>query len=181
MASGIAHEIKNPLTSIKTFTEYLPKKIHDAEFTDKFIPLITSEVGRIDKLVHELLDFAKPSPAILSPTDISLVLNKTLDFLSNDFIKNKINIIKNYKAGNDCLINLDANQLQQALMNIILNAIDAMPLGGKLAVSTLIINNAQTFQLRIQDTGTGIDPKDIPYIFDPFFSKKTMVQGWDFQ
>ena len=176
LASGLAHEIKNPLTPLKTFSEYLPSRIDDKEFLKKFSTIIDHEVTRIDKLVHELLDFAKPSPADLKPNNIHHLLNNTIDLLSNDFIKNKINVLKHFSTSEDIILNIDQNQFKQAMLNLILNAIDAMPNGGSITFSTVLINN-QTFQLKIHDTGSGIDPKDISHIFDPFFSKKDHGTG----
>jgi signal transduction histidine kinase len=176
LASGIAHEIKNPLTPLKTFSEFLPNKLDDKEFLKKFSPIIAQEVARIDKLVHELLDFAKPSPVILKATNVHNIVNDTLEYLSNNFIKTNISIIKEYKIDNNLHLNLDANLFKQALLNIFLNAIDAMPNGGTLSISTQK-NKELHYQIRIQDTGYGIDPKDIPHIFDPFFTKKDHGTG----
>ncbi len=175
LASGLAHEIKNPLTALNTFAEYLPQKSNDPEFIKKFTPIVTSEVNRINALVHELLEFAKPAPVNLKPSNIHTLLDATLDFLSNDFLKNNIRIIKNYPNDQLTLISIDTNQFKQAILNIILNAIDAMPSGGTITITTETIN--QTFHLTIQDTGRGINPKDIPHIFDPFFTKKDHGTG----
>lgn len=95
-ASGMAHEIKNPLTAIKTFAEYLPEKRNDPEFLNKFSKIVSGEVGRIDSLVHQLLDFAKPAPLQLQNVDIHSLLDDTLGLLSNEFIKHNIKIEKKY-------------------------------------------------------------------------------------
>jgi len=169
LASGMAHEIKNPLTAIKTFTEYLPDKKNDPEFLENFSRIVSKEVDRIDELVHQLLDFAKPSPLSRKPTDINQLLNDTLNFLSSRLVKNNISVKREFATSNTTL-NIDPNQFRQALLNIFLNAIDAMPNGGTMTIKTQ--SNDDTFTISILDTGPGIPPKDLPHIFDPFFSKK---------
>lgn len=176
LASGFAHEIKNPLTPLKTFSEFLPDKIDDREFLRKFSPIITQEISRIDKLVNELLEFAKPTPAILKNNNIHNIIDATLDLLSNNLIRKKIRVHKEY-AATTFILPLDQNQIKQVLLNILINAIDSMPDGGTITIFTQNIQNINSLQLRIQDTGTGIDNKDIPHIFDPFFTKKDHGTG----
>ncbi len=149
LASGMAHEIKNPLTAIKTFAEFLPLKKHDPEFLEKFSKIVGNEVGRIDGLVHQLLEFAKPSPPVFVKTDIHKLLDDTLDFLNSKFVQHKINIIKDYintddhrsgtdghRLGENLSLNIDPNQIRQVFLNIFLNAIEAMGAGGELTIQT---------------------------------------------
>ncbi len=177
LASGMAHEIKNPLTVLKTFAEFLPKKMDDKVFLKKFQPMILNEINRIDGLVHELMDFAKPASPQAKTTVIHTLINQTLEFLSNDFLKHKINNSKNYGLENNTTLNLDSNQIKQALLNIFLNAIDAMPSGGFITVTTKPSVDQQHVLIKIQDTGSGINSEDMPHIFDPFFTKKDHGTG----
>ena len=174
LASGMAHEIKNPLTPIKTFSEELPSRLDDKEFLLKFSRIINKEVDRIDKLVQELLNFAKPSPPELKETNIHQLIAHTLDLLNSEIIRHKINLSTSFENQN-ILIKIDPKQIKQALLNIFLNAIDAMPKEGKLSV--IMSEAKQSLIIEISDTGCGIEPKDLPHIFDPFFTKKDHGTG----
>ncbi len=201
LSSGIAHEIKNPLTAIKTFCEYLPQKLDDKEFLQKFSKIVGHEVGRIDTMVHELLDYGKPAPLSLKKTDIHKLIEDTLAVLSSRFLQHNIRVTKNLTIDHR-LLTIDQNQIKQALLNIFLNAIDAMPSGGSLTVGTgikgvkdLRIKGAEdlrdsdasnpqflnssnpVFEISIRDTGCGIAPDDLKQVFDPFFSKKDHGTG----
>ncbi len=178
LASGMAHEIKNPLTAVKTFTEYLPSKKNDPQFLDKFARIVSNEVGRIDNLVNQLLDFAKPAPLNLKNTDVEHLIEDTLMFLNNDFIKHNISIVKQFSSTDQHLLKIDHNQFKQALLNLFLNAIEAMPDGGELTIGiTGSPSSPDILCISIQDTGHGIAPEDIKHIFDPFFSKKDSGTG----
>lgn len=176
LASGMAHEIKNPLTAIKTFVEYLPERKDNPEFLDKFSRIVGAEVDRIDNLVHQLLEFAKPSPLTLKETDIHQLIDETLSLLNNQLVQHKIDLIRNYHAERNQILNIDPNQIRQALLNIFLNAIEAMRHGGTLTVETQATSDERLI-IHIRDTGSGIHPKDLPHVFDPFFSKKDHGTG----
>ncbi|MCA9398880.1 MAG: hypothetical protein KC618_03955, partial [Candidatus Omnitrophica bacterium] len=175
LASGMAHEIKNPLTAIKTFSEYLRIKGEDPEFREKFSELVGKEVDRVDNLVHELLEFARPAPLTLKDTNIHKLLDETLEFLSSKLVKHNINTEKAFKSDIE-LIKADPNQLKQVFLNLFMNAIDAMEKGGTLTISTLN-PNPSTLSISIKDTGCGIPKEDLKHIFDPFFTKKDNGTG----
>ena len=177
LASGMAHEIKNPLTPIKTFSEQLPSRLDDKEFLIKFSRIINHEVDRIDNLVQDLLNFAKPTPPLLETTNICRLIEQTLDLLNNSLIKHKITLKSSFENRN-VLVNIDPKQIKQALLNIFLNAIDAMPNGGTLTISSSSTNETtHSLIIAISDTGCGIAPQDLNHIFDPFFSKKDHGTG----
>lgn len=176
-ASGMAHEIKNPLTSIKIFCEYLPQKLHDKEFLNKFIPIVTRDADRINELVHDLLEYAKPSPPEVKPTDIHKLIETVLDTLSAQIVDKRIEILRDFDNRTIENISIDAKQIKQALLNILLNAVESIHLNGSLLIRTQFAPNENKIILKITDTGCGISPEDIPHIFDPFFTKKEQGTG----
>ncbi len=169
LAAGMAHEIKNPLTGIKTFTEYLSAKHSEPGFVDKFQKIVSTEVDRINSIVQQLLDFSKPKPLELKEINIHQIIDQTLSLLSNSSIKYKISIIKNYDVSLPSVY-VDPNQIQQVFCNLFLNAIEAMKKGGKLIITTGQDKNI--IKITISDTGEGIAKKDIEHIFDPFYTSK---------
>ena len=169
LAAGMAHEIKNPLTSIKTFTEYLPQKGNDPEFREKFQKIVGKEVDRVNYIVKGLLEFSKPQELKIKNSDINALLDETLSLLSNDFVKNDIKVKKNYSTLSSARI--DPSQMKQVFLNIFLNAIDSMGNGGLLNVETGT-DATDKIYINVTDTGEGINKEDLKRIFDPFFSKK---------
>ncbi len=180
LASGVAHEIKNPLTAIKTFTEYLPKKLDDKDFLLKFSRLIGKEVDRIDHMVHQLLNYGKPAPLSFKDINIHKLISDTIDMLNSRFIAQKIDVSKDFQADSKLHLRVDPNQIRQALLNVLLNAVEAMPNGGGLYVTTRAERGAggkERFILAVKDSGCGIAAEDLRHIFDPFFSRKDNGTG----
>ncbi len=188
LAAGMAHEIKNPLVPIKTFTQLLPQQYEDAEFRRTFSDLVLREVGRIDSIVTRLLHFARPAPATLAPTSLEAIVNESLKLLEQQIRKHGIMLEKRFRADRDTIMG-DTDLLSQAFVNFILNAIESMDDGGTLTVSTSLINArgrrflpGQRFvrnliRVDIQDTGKGIAPGDLGKVFDPFFTTKSDGTG----
>ncbi len=169
LSAGMAHEIKNPLTAIKTFAEYLPQKYYDPEFRENFCRIVTDEVDRVNNIVKQLLEFSKPSEVDLKPVLISGLLEETLNLLNNNFLRYKIEISKNFDTY--AMILADRNQLKQAFLNLFLNSIQSMPEGGKLSVTARAESNGQV-KVTISDTGCGISEEQLAHVFDPFYTTK---------
>ena len=189
LSAGMAHEIKNPLVTLKTFTQLLPERYEDPDFRETFSSLIGQEVKRIDSIVNQLLRFARPAKPSLLPTHIHDVVDNTLRLVHQQMRQKGVVLKKDYKVASD-LIRGDADLLVQAFLNFFLNALDAMETGGELTVSTTIIEqeSAQTtflgvpssepfLRLSIRDTGKGIRQEDIAHVFDPFFTTKSSGTG----
>ncbi len=202
LSAGMAHEIKNPLVSLKTFAQLLPERYQDSDFRDTFSNLIGHEIDRIDSLVNQLLRFARPAKPILKPLHAHEVLEKALTLVGHRLYQKDIKLERFWQADVDT-IHGDADQLEQVFLNFFLNAMDAMKTQGELSVTTEIrtdghwVNprvytngesnaqgngsgNGQTPEallISIRDTGEGIKAEDIPHVFDPFFTTKDYGTG----
>jgi len=179
-ASGMAHEIKNPLTALKTFAEYSFNKKEDDDLLKKFSGIAVQEVDKIDNLVHQLLDFSKPAPLQLKEANIHRVIDDTLDFLSSQFIKYHIKVEKSYALEAErYLLNIDSNQMKQVFLNLFLNSIDAMIKGGTLIIKTNLNSHGgnEFVQISISDSGCGILKDELVHIFEPFYSAKEKGTG----
>ncbi len=173
-AMGMAHEVKNPLSAIKTFAQYLPEKYKDEAFREKFFRIVQSEIDRIDTIVRELSEFAKPAPLDLKPVHPGELVEDTLALLSNQCLKQGVEVRKSF-GENGLAIQADSRQLKQVLLNLILNSLEAMPHGGTLDVSTR--KTSKEFSLLIADTGDGIQSDQLARIWDPFFTTKERGMG----
>jgi len=173
LAAGMAHEIRNPLSCVKTFAEYLPKKYDDPEFREKFSRIVGQEVGKIENLVKRLLDFAKPPPLAKQPVRISQLVDETVDFLQGSLVNKRIEVVRAY-ARHDAVV-ADRTQLKQVFLNLFLNSIQAMERPGCITVSTA--SEDGHLSVVIADTGTGIAKEHLPRVFDPFYTTKPEGTG----
>jgi len=179
LAGGIAHEIKNPLASIKTFVEFLPEEYKDPVFREKFYRIVGSEVDRINTIVEQLVDFSHPKAPKLEETDICQLIENVLILLENDLIKNKVTVKEDYTQGRG-LIFVDKNQLEQVFLNLFINSIQAMnSLKNKESneLKIMTYTDKTNFIIEISDTGCGIPAGQLSSIFDPFFTTKEKGSG----
>ena len=179
LTAGLAHEIRNPLVAIKTFTHLLPERIDDQEFRDKFLQIASGEVDRISSLVTELLDFARTSDPKLEMENINIILDGMILLVSTEANKKQINVNKTYDS-NLPSVQIDREQMKQVFLNILLNAIEATPEKGKITVGTrafLKPSGEPYVQIEFTDTGSGIPQDQLEEIFNPFFTTKTTGSG----
>ncbi len=134
MAAGMAHEIKNPLVSLRTFTQLLQQKFDDAEFRKKFASIVPQEIERINKIAEDMLKFGRPTKPVLGRVNVNKVLEEVLELFENECRRNNVRVTTKFASVPD--ITGDQMQLSQAFTNIILNAIQAMKAGGELTVKT---------------------------------------------
>lgn len=173
LSAGMAHEIKNPLAAIKGMTQILPDKMSDPEFIKDYMDLVPRQLDRINGIVENLLRAGKPSKIEKKLVNINNVVDEILDFYSNMCEKNNIVIDKALQALPQ--IYADPEQIHQAISNLVINAIQAMPNGGTLSLSSY--EKQGKICIEIEDTGIGIAPDKIEKIFDPFFSLKEKGTG----
>ena len=174
LAAGVAHEINNPLTGVLTFAHLLREKENMVEQDKQDLDLIISETTRVGEIVGGLLDFARESPSVKEPLEVNEVIRRTVRLLGNQEAFQQV-AIEEHLQKDLPRVSGDMNQLQQVLLNLSLNACEAMPGGGTLTIST----SAQDGKvlLRVADTGCGIKRQHLNQIFEPFFSTKAVGKG----
>lgn len=174
LAAGVAHEINNPLTGVLAFADMLCDKENMDDQDREDLELIVRETKRVREIVRGLLDFARETPFVQRPLDINQLIVQTLRLLGKREAFQHIYMVED--LGDDLpLVNVDRNQLQQVLLNLTLNACEAMPDGGTLLVSSATTDGCVV--IHITDTGCGIERKDLDKIFEPFFTTKPVGKG----
>ncbi len=185
-AAGIAHEIRNPLTGLSLFLDDLHDKINNQPEVSKNIEMGLTEVERLESFVNELLDYSSPTKQKLSTKNINFLIEATLHFIDKQCRNSKI-ILRTELSPDIPDVYIDQEKIRQALLNILLNAIHAMPNGGGLKIKTsyakyknesfLPVNGDGNHKpgwvtIKISDTGSGIPEAIINKVFDPFFTSK---------
>lgn len=185
LAAGAAHEIRNPLTAIRSTIQYLSKDFKDDPVKSEMVNELISEVERINKIVQGLLSFSRPSPLNTSETDIEQLINQTLLLARSTLSKQEVDIQFEYFEENT-IIKGDQEQLKQVFLNIILNAVEAMSQNPPDKPRTLIISiekgvaidtNNRYLIVSFEDSGKGIEEKDVENVFNPFFTTKEEGTG----
>ena len=180
MAAGIAHEIKNPLAGIAGVIQVLKKDLPSDDQKRAVLEEVLSQVERMDKAVRNLLSFARPPEPRMTLVDVNELIGKLLDFLAPQFAKCSIRSERRLAAGLPWLT-LDPDLIQQALINIALNAIQAMHDGGKFIVETRSTKPSGDIpgmvEIVFSDTGKGISMENLTRIFNPFFTTRQQGTG----
>jgi two-component system sensor histidine kinase AtoS len=187
LAAGLAHEIRNPLSSIKTFVQLLPKKIERPGFLEKFQRTVPRELNRINQLVEDLLDLARAPKYQFKKTSIKSLLEQTVNVIGEELQANRIYC--QLEISSDMPpVRVDASQLSKAFHNLMRNAVQAMPTGGELSIKAFYKTNDpddghittdrnDKITIVFQDTGPGISAENIKDIFNPFFTTKEKGTG----
>ncbi len=173
LAAGVAHEIRNPLSSIKGFATYFGAKFKAGTQDRELAEVMIGEVDRLNRVVTELLDLTRPSELRLAPVPVADLVQHALKLVEGDCHSRGITVQIRLAELEPVL--LDADRMLQALLNLFLNAIQAMPKGGTLTVSAQ--RTRDRLELRVTDTGTGIPAEDLDRIFDPYFTTKNQGTG----
>jgi signal transduction histidine kinase len=178
LAAGIAHEINNPLVSIQTFFQLAPQRLNDQEFLTGFLALTSQEVKRITDLISDLLAFARSPTPSASDVDLNEVIEGVIRLLAPQLRKGEI-VVRRFLASDLPATYGDADQLKQVLLNILLNAIQAIEKKGEITIAShAIVQNGERFcQVSITDTGVGIPPHLLDHIFNPFLTTKEKGTG----
>jgi signal transduction histidine kinase/DNA-binding response OmpR family regulator len=172
LAAVVAHEINNPLTSVLGFASMLAEQVPPTEPLREQLEIVVSEATRARDIVRDLLDFGRPRPLALQPVDLNAVVRQVLTILKPR--DRQVAIHEEY-APDLPLVEADAARLKQVFVNLVQNALQAMPGGGRLWVRTE--HQGDTVTVAFTDTGTGIAPEHLLRIFDPFFTTKPPLNG----
>ncbi len=172
LSSSIAHELRNPLTSIKAFVDLIPLKIQDENFKRELMRIIPSEIKRLDDLVGSLLDYSKPKKTRPERILLSEVLSEVLVLLKQKLQTDRIEVVL---KSTDLYLYVDKSQIKQILINIILNSIDAIEFEGIIEINARSSN--QHTYINIKDNGKGVPEEILSKLFDPFFTSKKTGYG----
>ncbi len=178
ITANVAHSIRNPLTSVGGFARRLQKKLARGSAEGEYADFIVEEVAALEKILSSVLSYSRTSPARMEEHDIRDVTGFVLSMYGDALKEHSIAVARDYKEVPRVL--MDRQRVQEALENVIINAIDAMPSGGKLTVeiSEIAVKEKPYIAVKIKDTGPGIEKEAADRIFEPFFSTKTNRGGY---
>lgn len=176
VAAGLAHDIRNPLMAIRGFAQLLQENSADKEQTE-YAAIIVKETKRMDKLIEQLLTFARPAKGEIALVDINQVLDSTLLLINTKATLGQIEILREGSADLPP-VRADGEQLRQVLLNILINSVQAITTGeGRIFINAYYEQEAEMVHICIQDTGIGIPPENLNKIFNPFFTTKPQGTG----
>jgi len=168
MAAGVAHELRNPLSSIKGLTLLLKGKINDDEEAVNTADILVQEVERLNRSIGELLDYARPHKLKLRQLDIRDVIDKAISLIAVDLESAGVTLVTDYAPGS--YVRGDRDKLNQVFLNLLLNSLQAMDEGGKLMIRTTRRENQVI--CTVEDDGCGLEEDNVARVFDPYFTTK---------
>lgn len=178
LAAGLAHEVRNPLNSAALQLQLLERRLDkgtiDVAGAKSTLAVVKAEIQRLDRLVTDFLEFARPRPVVLSPTDLLTLARDVVDLLSEEAIRNNVKIVLDVPPVLE-LVSLDGIRVRQLLLNLLKNSIEAMAGGGTLCLRVNAPAGDPHIQLEVMDTGPGFPP-DAP-VFDAFYTTKPHGTG----
>jgi len=176
LAASIAHEINNPLQAIHNCLHLTLKKPLNEEKKTRYLGMAREEVDRLITIVQRMLEFYRPSKEGMAPTDVHAIIENVLALSSKRLQRGKITVTK--KLASDLPnINAVSDQLKQVFLNLVINAIEAMPQGGELCIETKLSEDGDGLSMAFTDTGVGLSEKEQENIFEPFFTTKATGTG----
>ena len=174
LAAGVAHEIRNPLSSIKGFAVYFKQRLAGNAEDEQTADIMIAETERLNRVISQLIEFARPLELKKEQTNLADLVRHTIRLVNAEAGKNAVEI--DVKADEDLpLADIDPDKIKQVLLNIFLNALSAMPDGGRLSVE--MAAQKDFIDVTVSDTGSGIKEEDLPRIYDPYFTSKPAGTG----
>ncbi len=178
LAAGVAHELNNPLQGIVAYSHLLREKQgkNGGNGSDAWVEKIVTQADRCTTIVRGLLDFARPRTPVTKPTAIKALVEGCVALVEDQALFHNIEVVRQFGADVPEVV-VDPSLMQQVFMNLIINAAEAMPDGGRLRVTTRVDPAEQMVEVEVSDTGRGIAQADMDRIFDPFFTTKAVGHG----
>ena len=176
LAAGVAHEIRNPLSSIKGFATYFKERYPDRPEDQQTADIMIQEVDRLNRVVGQLLEFAKPVPVKPKPVSLQALLNDSIKLIRDRAAEKNISIQTQNNTRMD-EVRIDPDRINQVLLNLYLNAIDSMESGGELKVEISSDGQRRNVVIQVSDTGRGISRENLSKIFEPYFTTKSTGTG----
>ena len=173
MAAGIAHEIRNPLGTLRGFAHYFGNQPGVSEESKGYAELMTSEVDRLNRNVSGLLQFARPREPQLVNTNLDKLISKTVVLMESDFSKQALNF--HWQCNTDIVVSVDPDLILQVLMNLLKNSIHATSAGGEVSISTS--EDEHHVRIAVSDNGKGMTEQEREKMFDPFFTTRKTGTG----
>jgi polar amino acid transport system substrate-binding protein len=175
LTANIAHEIRNPLTAIKTYIELIPRKIDNKKFQEQIVQDVPQVIERLNGLITELLEYARPREANKTVFELDRPILEVMSLVEGEIRKNGIKL--ELDLNKNCCVKMDSQQLKQILINLIINSIEALKNEANPSLKIKMAKSEIGCFIEVTDNGIGIASDDIGVIFEPFFTKKTSGTG----
>ncbi len=176
LAADVAHELNNPLQGIVTYSHLLKERGANGDGGRAWIEKIVTQADRSTKIIRGLLDFARPQTPHKRPVKVNALLEQSIGLVEGQALFQNIKVERTFAADLPDVV-IDPSLMQQVFLNLIINAAEAMPQGGRLALATRFDARAHLVEVEFADTGNGIRPADLDRVFEPFFTTKALGHG----
>ena len=178
LTTSLAHEIRNPLSSVKMNSQILLKNTGFRGNDKRRMEIVVNEISRLERILDEMLTFAKPITLHTQRASITEIIDSCLETMDVHIREREIEVKANHPRRRLPRLLLDREKMEQAIINVLINSIDALGKGGKIEISARVPGeNRKSLRVEISDSGPGISSEDLPYVFDPFFSSKKKGTG----
>jgi two-component system sensor histidine kinase HydH len=175
LAAGVAHEIRNPLSSIKGIASYFKNKFDESSSDKEMADVMIQEVDRLNRVISELLEFARPPEIKPKTTDVNSLIMHSVRLIEKEASSKEI-AIRLDLSQQPLSAEIDSDRFSQCLLNLYLNALQAMGKGGQLSIKNFLVDDSFII-IEIRDTGSGIKAENLNKIFDPYYTTKTKGTG----
>jgi two-component system sensor histidine kinase HydH len=176
LAAGVAHEIRNPLSSIKGFAQYFVKRFSGHDEEQGYASVMVKEVDRLNRVITDLLDFAGPKEPRREPQSLETIAEQAVKLLTPDLEARKVEVVREYEPDLPA-VSVDRDRISQVFINLLLNALESMEAGGEIRIGLRRCGPPPAVEASVADTGAGIPEGDLEKVFEPFFSGKKKGTG----